>query len=100
MPEAVAGCAAAGIQVHPDGVAVGLQQGGGCSTLTARLLIDCMGHASPVVRQVRGWRGLQRLCRLRSWQLLLRQFPSCSCCCPVAPQPDAGPGSSPAPLAP
>ncbi|AGY59595.1 FAD-dependent oxidoreductase [Gloeobacter kilaueensis] len=36
--------------VHPDGVSV---RAGG-RTLTARLLVDAMGHFSPIVRQARG----------------------------------------------
>lgn len=64
-----------GVEVHPDGVALGITgqtaagggpPGGGgggslssgvrvqyATTITARLLLDCMGHASPVVRQLR-----------------------------------------------
>ena len=43
--------AATSFTVHDDGVAVGLGDDG--ERLTARLLLDCMGHASPIVRQLR-----------------------------------------------
>ncbi len=39
-----------GAVVHPDGVVVKA----GDQTLTSRLLVDAMGHFSPIVRQVRG----------------------------------------------
>jgi lycopene cyclase CruP len=46
--------------VHPDGVRLELASGGssntgvsGVSGVSARLVLDCMGHASPVVRQAR-----------------------------------------------
>ena len=41
-----------GITVHPDRAVLSLS-GGGCSTISARLVLDCMGHASPVVKQLR-----------------------------------------------
>ena len=42
-----------GIMVHPDRALLSLS-GGGCSTIiSARLVLDCMGHASPVVKQLR-----------------------------------------------
>lgn len=59
------------LRVHPDGALLQLDSGGGGAgssngsaaqqqqqqqegrSLTARLVLDCMGHASPVVRQVR-----------------------------------------------
>jgi lycopene cyclase CruP len=37
--------------VHNDAVAVGI--GSDRAPVTARLLLDCMGHASPIVRQIR-----------------------------------------------
>jgi lycopene cyclase CruP len=53
----------AGIEVHPDGAALKISGGGssgngsgngdGQRTLTARLVLDCMGHQSPVLRQIR-----------------------------------------------
>ena len=39
-----------GISVHPDGVVAELASGGGAM---AQLLVDCMGHASAIVRQIR-----------------------------------------------
>ena len=39
-----------GISVHPDLAVLRLDGG---KTLSARLVLDCMGHASPVVRQLR-----------------------------------------------
>jgi hypothetical protein len=58
----------AGVQVHPDGVAINVQlppgsgAAAGGSQVTSRLLIDCMGHASPVVRQVRWGRKPDGVC--------------------------------------
>jgi lycopene cyclase CruP len=43
--------AASSFTVHPDGVAIGLSDKD--KPLTARLLLDCMGHSSPIVRQLR-----------------------------------------------
>lgn len=43
--------AAEGVVVHPN--AVELRLGGNRAALTGRLLIDCMGNASPLVRQLR-----------------------------------------------
>ena len=43
--------AATGFSVHPDGIEAQLADG--AQPRTARLLIDCMGHASPIVRQLR-----------------------------------------------
>lgn len=40
-----------GVTVHPDGIAVKRQQGE--PHLTARLLLDVMGHASPIAAQAR-----------------------------------------------
>ena len=42
--------AAEGVVVHPNGVE--LRLGNDRPVLTGRLLIDCMGNASPLVRQV------------------------------------------------
>ena len=51
-----------GVWVHPDGVSLQLGDGSSGSSsgsglsrqqLNARLLLDCMGHASPIVQQVR-----------------------------------------------
>ncbi|KXZ52262.1 hypothetical protein GPECTOR_10g893 [Gonium pectorale] len=46
-----------GITVHPNGAALSIRSdaaaGSPPSTLTARLVVDCMGHFSPIVRQVR-----------------------------------------------
>ena len=56
-----------GMVVHPNGVSLQLERGGGSAAtaaaaagaaepqrqLTARLVLDAMGHASPVVQQVR-----------------------------------------------
>ena len=51
-----------GVEVHPDGAALKVSGGGGgdggsngsgARTLTARLVLDCMGHQSPIVRQIR-----------------------------------------------
>ena len=42
-----------GITVHPDRAVLSLSGSGGCSTISARLVLDCMGHASPVVKQLR-----------------------------------------------
>jgi lycopene cyclase CruP len=39
-----------GAKIHPNGVAVNTS----ASTLTTRLLLDAMGHFSPIVRQARG----------------------------------------------
>lgn len=41
--------------MHPDGAALTIRADGSAapSTLTARLVVDCMGHFSPIVRQVR-----------------------------------------------
>lgn len=47
----------AGAVVHPDGV--GVEAGG---KLTARLLLDAMGHFSPVVRQARAGRKPDAIC--------------------------------------
>lgn len=44
--------AASGFTVHPDGVAIAVGDNGE-KPLTGRLLIDCMGHSSPIVRQIR-----------------------------------------------
>lgn len=60
--------ASAGVQVHPDSVAISVQlpagsaAAAGGSQVTSRLLIDCMGHASPVVRQVRWGRKPDGVC--------------------------------------
>ena len=43
--------AASDFTVHPDGVAITVGQDS--KPLTGRLLIDCMGHSSPIVRQLR-----------------------------------------------
>ncbi|KAG2435517.1 hypothetical protein HYH02_011811 [Chlamydomonas schloesseri] len=47
--------ALSGIAVHPNGCALDVQPdgGAGASRVTARLVVDCMGHFSPIVRQVR-----------------------------------------------
>ena len=42
--------AVAGVTVHPDGVALAVGDG---ASLTARLLLDATGNASPIVRQMR-----------------------------------------------
>jgi 2-polyprenyl-6-methoxyphenol hydroxylase-like FAD-dependent oxidoreductase len=43
-----------GAWVHPDGVTLRLAGGGGAEGgVTAKLLVDAMGNASPIVRQVR-----------------------------------------------
>ena len=42
---------AAGFNVHPNGVAI--SRGEDSKPLTARLILDCMGHSSPIVRQIR-----------------------------------------------
>ena len=42
--------AAQGVRIHPDGVALKLQDQQ--QDVTAQLLIDCMGNFSPIVRQV------------------------------------------------
>lgn len=45
-----------GVRVHPDGVSLQLGSGSngeGPQQLTAALLLDSMGHASPIVQQVR-----------------------------------------------
>lgn len=63
----------AGVTVHPDGVSVQLGSGAGGSSnggggdaapqqLTAALLLDSMGHASPVVQQVRWGRKPDGIC--------------------------------------
>jgi lycopene cyclase CruP len=41
--------------VHPDGVRLDLSQApdNTSSGVSARLVVDCMGHASPVVKQAR-----------------------------------------------
>lgn len=67
-----------GLRVHPDGVRLQLGGGGGGTggsngaasqqrqqeegSLTARLVLDCMGHASPVVQQVRWGRKPDGVC--------------------------------------
>ena len=38
-----------GITVHPDGVCMTT----GTDSITTKLTVDCMGHASPIVRQIR-----------------------------------------------
>ena len=43
--------AASSFTVHPDGVAIG--RGADQEALKARLMLDCMGHSSPIVRQLR-----------------------------------------------
>eukprot|EP00955_Chlamydomonas_euryale_P054832 355955-Chlamydomonas_euryale.AAC.6 len=46
----------AGVQVYQDGAELMLDRandGPGTNTLTARLVLDCMGHSSPIVRQLR-----------------------------------------------
>jgi lycopene cyclase CruP len=47
--------AATGVQVHTNGCALLIPGAGQGSTrqLTGRLLIDCMGNASPIVGQMR-----------------------------------------------
>lgn len=47
--------AAQGAVVHPDGVSLTLpgDESAERTQATCRLLLDCMGHASPIVRQVR-----------------------------------------------
>ena len=42
---------AEGVSIHPNGVALQLQQPD--QSVTGQLLIDCMGNFSPIVRQVR-----------------------------------------------
>lgn len=43
-----------GLRVHPNGVALDVpQQDAQGVQLTARLVLDCMGHASPAVQQLR-----------------------------------------------
>ena len=62
--------ALAGMAVHPDGVALQLGGGSGGGSgagssprqLTARLVLDAMGHASPVVQQVRWGRKPDGVC--------------------------------------
>lgn len=53
-----------GIAVHPDGAALTIRADGSAapSTLTARLVVDCMGHFSPIVRQVRWGRKPNGVC--------------------------------------
>lgn len=41
---------AEGVQIHPNGVALQLQEAE--QSVTGQLLIDCMGNFSPIVRQV------------------------------------------------
>ena len=41
------------VVVRPDSVQLALQTPEGAQTLTARLMLDCMGHNSPVVSQLR-----------------------------------------------
>lgn len=48
--------AAVGFTTHPDGVAIA--RGEGAAPITTRLLLDCMGHSSPIVRQLRHASGL------------------------------------------
>ncbi len=49
------GAALQGIVVHPDGARLSFEtsSGGGTQELGCRLVLDCMGHASPVVKQLR-----------------------------------------------
>lgn len=42
---------AEGVRIHPNGVALQLQQPE--QSVTGQLLIDCMGNFSPIVRQVK-----------------------------------------------
>ena len=42
---------AEGVKIHPNGVALQLQQPE--QSVTGQLLIDCMGNFSPIVRQVK-----------------------------------------------
>ncbi|KAL4448357.1 hypothetical protein ABPG75_005576 [Micractinium tetrahymenae] len=64
-----------GLWVHPDGVRLQLGCSGGSSngstdqqqqqqqgSLTSRLVLDCMGHASPIVQQVRWGRKPDGVC--------------------------------------
>ena len=69
---------AAGISVHPDGAALSIRSaasggssssssgssssGSGSSSISARLVVDCMGHFSPVVRQMRWGRKPDGVC--------------------------------------
>ena len=48
--------AAEGADIHSNGCVLSLpgKDGGKPNRLTGRLLIDCMGNASPIVRQVGG----------------------------------------------
>ena len=51
---------AEGVSIHPNGVALQLQQPD--QSVTGQLLIDCMGNFSPIVRQVRNPVGLTSAC--------------------------------------
>jgi hypothetical protein len=67
-----------GVAVHPDGAALRLDGGGGGSgnnggggnnnggggarTITAQLVLDCMGHQSPIVRQARAGQRPDGIC--------------------------------------
>lgn len=52
-----------GAQVHPDGVRVDCdRQESAGDTLTTRLLLDAMGHFSPVARQMRGTQTPDSVC--------------------------------------
>lgn len=45
---------AAGVQVAPDGCCLSLKDAkGGATQLRARLVLDCMGHQSPIMQQIR-----------------------------------------------
>ena len=47
------GVAAEGVVVHPDGVSLATPD----TSITGRLLVDCMGNFSPIVRRAGALRG-------------------------------------------
>lgn len=52
-----------GMTVHPNGVVLTIQDPGSApNTITARLVVDCMGHFSPVVSQQRWGRKPDGVC--------------------------------------
>jgi lycopene cyclase CruP len=51
-----------GATVHPNGVAIALESNGEPCTLSTRLLIDMMGHFSPIAHQARNGRSPDAVC--------------------------------------
>ena len=82
-----------GVWVHRDGVCLQLDGGGagagaaggdggagGQQQLTARLLLDCMGHASPIVQQIRWGRKPDGVCLVVSGWVVGGLEVGAACC--------------------